>query len=123
MAQALKFQIVTPGFDRLGRKSSQPGAVLLVGNFVPASSSYGSVGHELACRLEYAGWRALRTSYQKRKSIKLIDMVHTCWAARNRFEVAHVELYSGNAFLWAEVVCAVLRRLGKPYILALHGGN
>jgi glycosyltransferase involved in cell wall biosynthesis len=53
----------------------------------------------------------------------LIDMVHTCWTARNRFDVAHVELYSGNAFLWAEAVCAILRRLGKPYILALHGGN
>jgi glycosyltransferase involved in cell wall biosynthesis len=100
-----------------------PGAVLLVGNFVPASSTYGSVSQELAGRLECAGWRVLRTSYQQRKALKVADMLRTCWTERNRFDVAHVEVYSGNAFIWAEAVCGLLRRLGKPYIIGLHGGN
>jgi glycosyltransferase involved in cell wall biosynthesis len=34
-----------------------------------------------------------------------------------------VEVYSGNAFIWAEWVCAVLGGLRKPYILTLHGGG
>jgi glycosyltransferase involved in cell wall biosynthesis len=126
--RALEMELVTSNIDlsesEIGRSTGrEPGTVLLVGNFVPASSSYGSVGQELACRLESAGWRAIRTSYHQRKAVKLMDMVHTCWSERNRFDVAHVELYSGKAFIWAEAVCTILRRLSKPYILGLHGGN
>jgi len=34
-----------------------------------------------------------------------------------------VDVFSGTAFIWAEAVCAVLRRAARPYILTLHGGN
>ncbi|MGD0778602.1 MAG: glycosyltransferase, partial [Candidatus Solibacter sp.] len=50
-------------------------------------------------------------------------MVRTCWARRHSYELAHIEVYSGNAFLWAEAVSAILRSVGKPYVLTLHGGN
>jgi len=98
-------------------------AVLMVGNFAQAGPVYGSVGHELAAKLESAGWYVLRTSYHQTRILKVMDMLRTSWRARNRFEVAHVELYSGPAFLWGEAVCKVLRWLGKPYVIALHGGN
>jgi len=52
-----------------------------------------------------------------------MDMLHTIWSRRRDFEIAHVDLYSGSAFLWAEATCALLRRLGKPYIITLHGGG
>jgi glycosyltransferase involved in cell wall biosynthesis len=32
-------------------------------------------------------------------------------------------VFSGAAFLWAELACGILRRLGKPFILTLHGGS
>lgn len=98
-------------------------SVLLVGNFVPASASYGSVSQELAERLEQTGWRVVRTSYRQHKLLKAMDMLRVCWTERHRYGVAHVEVYSGKAFLWAEAVCALLRRLGKPFVLGLHGGN
>jgi glycosyltransferase involved in cell wall biosynthesis len=50
-------------------------------------------------------------------------MLATVGRHRRRYQVAHVELFSGSAFLWAELVCLALRRLGKPYVLTLHGGN
>jgi len=102
----------------VGRRS-----VLLVGNFVPPTSGYGSVSEELAGQLEGAGWHVVRTSYRPRGVPKLIDMLHTCWSQRADYRVAHLEVYSGRAFLWAEAVGALLRTIGKPYVLGLHGGN
>jgi glycosyltransferase involved in cell wall biosynthesis len=34
-----------------------------------------------------------------------------------------VDVYSGPSFIWAESVCWLLGRLGKPFVLTLHGGN
>jgi len=42
---------------------------------------------------------------------------------RREYNVAHVDVFSGPAFLWGETVCAALRFCGKPYALTLHGGN
>ncbi len=53
----------------------------------------------------------------------MADMLWTAWRRRREYRVAQVAVYSGPAFVWAEAVCAVLRRLGKPYVLTLHGGN
>ncbi|MBL8214263.1 MAG: glycosyltransferase family 4 protein [Bryobacterales bacterium] len=38
------------------------------------------------------------------------------------YEVALVDVFSRGAFLWAEAVCWLLRRMGKPYVLVLRGG-
>jgi glycosyltransferase involved in cell wall biosynthesis len=54
---------------------------------------------------------------------RLLDMVKTVYRRRREYAVAQVDVFSGSAFLWAEAVCAVLRRLGKPCILTLRGGN
>jgi glycosyltransferase involved in cell wall biosynthesis len=53
----------------------------------------------------------------------LFDMLQTVWRKRSSYAVAQIDVFSGPAFLWAEIVCYVLRRLGKPYVLTLHGGN
>jgi glycosyltransferase involved in cell wall biosynthesis len=50
-------------------------------------------------------------------------MLQTVWRVRHCYQVAHVDLFSGRAFLWAEAVCWLLRRLHKPYLLTLRGGN
>src|SRR5262249_29651115 len=60
---------------------------------------------------------------QTSRVLRLIDMVATTWLERRRYQVAQVSIYSGSAFRWAEAVCWVLRRVGKPYVLTLHGGN
>ena len=38
-------------------------------------------------------------------------------------DVAMVTVFSGYAFLYAEAIAWLLARLGKPYVLALHGGD
>jgi glycosyltransferase involved in cell wall biosynthesis len=50
-------------------------------------------------------------------------MLSTVWRRRREYDVAQVDVYSGPSFVWAESVCWLLTRLGKPFILTLHGGN
>ena len=58
-----------------------------------------------------AVWRASRTcSSPSARAIAAI-------------EVAAIDVYSGNAFVWAEAACWMLRKVHKPYVLMLHGGN
>lgn len=97
--------------------------LLLVGNFLSASRSNLTVGEELAMRLRDAGWTVTTTSSRQRRLPRLYDMVTSVWRQRANYDVAQVDVYSGNAFVWAEVVCAALRLAHRPYVLTLHGGN
>lgn len=98
-------------------------SVLLVGNFLSASGRAPGVCEGLAERLSRSGWSVVTTSRQPGRLRRLFDILHTVRSRRHDYDVAHVEVYSGLAFLWAELACRELRRLGKPYSLTLHGGN
>jgi glycosyltransferase involved in cell wall biosynthesis len=50
-------------------------------------------------------------------------MLGTIWSRRRDYAIAQVDVYSGAAFVWAESAAALLRRMGKPHVLTLHGGN
>ena len=95
---------------------------LLVGTHVTGTRNH-SVGEDLADRLRGADWQVTTTSRATGRVARLADMVTTAWRTRRDYDVAQVDVYSGNAFIWAEAVCLLLRRLGKPYVLTLHGGN
>jgi glycosyltransferase involved in cell wall biosynthesis len=97
--------------------------ILIVGNLLSKKSGVRSVCEDLSIQLENDGWPVLKTSTQLGKIRRITDMVWTVIRNRRRFDVAHVEVYSGPAFVWAEAVCWTLRRLGKPFVLTLHGGN
>lgn len=97
--------------------------ILIIGNFLSSSGLNKSVCEELALRLEAAGWSVITTSRQKNRILRLLDMLWTAWRARKQYDVAQIDVFSGPSFLWAEAVCWILRRLKKPYVLTLHGGN
>jgi glycosyltransferase involved in cell wall biosynthesis len=98
-------------------------SVLIIGNFLSAAKYTRGVCEELALHLAAAGWQVTTTSDKPNRILRLIDMVTTAWSKRSQYDSAQVDVFSGNAFLWAEVVCWVLRRVGKSYILTLHGGD
>jgi glycosyltransferase involved in cell wall biosynthesis len=50
-------------------------------------------------------------------------MVVTAYRRRQAYTVAQVDVFSGAAFVWAEVIARTLHVLKKPYILTLHGGD
>jgi glycosyltransferase involved in cell wall biosynthesis len=98
-------------------------SILLVGSFLSTAQRSKSVGEELAEHLSSAGWKTIVTSRKMNKVARLIDMLYTVWVKRKYYQIAYVEVYSGLAFFWAEAVCWFLRRVKKPFILTLHGGN
>ena len=97
--------------------------VLLVGKFLNDPRGTPQVCEELASRLLSLGWPVLTTSHKPASVPLLLDMLSTVWRRRHEYSVAHVDVFSGQAFLWAEAACLALRSLGKPYVLTLRGGN
>ncbi|MBX5479903.1 MAG: glycosyltransferase family 4 protein [Pyrinomonas methylaliphatogenes] len=97
--------------------------VLLVGNFLSESGGTHGVCEELAVRLEDAGCRVITVSRSRARLRRLCEMVGAVWHHQREYDVAHVDLFSGDAFFWAEAVCWTLRRARKPYVLTLHGGR
>ena len=108
--------------------ASVPGAgwdrrLLVVGNFLPAAKNTRSVCAEIADRLRARGYQVYTASASTNRAARLLDMLATTWRRRREYSLAQIDIFSGSAFLWAEIVCWALRRLRKPYVLALHGGN
>lgn len=107
----------------LNFKNQHRPTVLLVGNFLSASRGTRSVCEDLALRLKAADWSIITTSFRPGRLARLLDFLFTIWRYRKQYHVAHVDVYSGPAFVWAELVCWALREVKKPYVLTLRGGN
>lgn len=97
--------------------------ILLIGNFLSRHGMGRAVGEDLSERLQASGWQVISTSHQRYRFLRLFDMLVTAWSKNTQYQVALVEVYSGKAFLWAEMVSLLLKIQKKPLILALHGGN
>ena len=69
------------------------------------------------------GWPVITTSAKPHRIARVAEMIGDVWRQRHSYDIAHVEVYSGAAFFWAELVCELLRLMGKPFVLTLHGGN
>ena len=105
-----------------GQVLNRPG-LLLIGNFLSGSNRGRTVSEDLAEHLTSSGWKVITASSQVARTRRFFDMLKTSWSRRQEYEVANVDIFSGPAFLWAEGVCRLLRILGKPYVLSLHGGG
>jgi glycosyltransferase involved in cell wall biosynthesis len=97
--------------------------LLLIGNFLSAATGVRSVSEDLALQLTQAGWSVLTTSARAGRVARAADMLLTVWHRQRDYELAHVEVYSGPAFRWAEWTSQTLQKLRKPFLLTLHGGN
>lgn len=98
-------------------------SVLLVGTFLSASGGSRGVCEELALRLETSGVDVITTSRKRNRILRMLDMAGTVVSQRRKYSVAQVDVFSGASFCWAEMACALLRCLKKPFILTLHGGK
>ena len=110
--------------DTCALNSPPSRSALLVGNML-SSNRPGTFSFDeaLASRLSAGGWKVLTTSDKTVRLRRLVDMLLTTWRGRHRYAVAKVSVFSGPAFFWAEAVSWLLRQLGKPLVLTLHGGN
>jgi glycosyltransferase involved in cell wall biosynthesis len=101
--------------------NTQP-AILFIGNFLSSSVGNRAVCEELTARLSASGWSILTTSSRPGRVARLADMLAAVWRHRSAYDAAHIDLYSGPSFVWAEAAAFALERLRKPFVLTLHGG-
>ncbi len=97
--------------------------VLLVGNFLSRAGASRHVSEELAERLQSAGWNVRTASHTRSKIPRVLDMASAVWGGRRREEVVHVDVFSGEAFLWATAIVFLLRAFRTPHVLTLRGGS
>lgn len=97
-------------------------SLLLLGDFAASRAGNRSIAEELAPLLAGRGWTVSTAARAASPLPKLAEMLATVWRRRRRYAVASVDLYSGRAFLWADLLTRLLARLGKPIVVVLHGG-
>jgi glycosyltransferase involved in cell wall biosynthesis len=97
--------------------------LLFVGSFMPGSALERYPSADLAGRLSALGWTTLLTTRREASLARLADALWTIFHKKTEFDLAVVDVFSGKAFALAEAAVHLLRFLGKPFILVLHGGN
>lgn len=98
-------------------------ALLFIGNFLPVPRYNKNIWHFLAEKLAETGWTVITTSSKERKLPRLLDMLLTTWKTRHSYEVAHIDVFSGKAFVYAFFTTQLLSILQKTIVLTLHGGR
>ncbi len=96
--------------------------LLLVGNFLSGWDGRRTYAEDLAARLKAAGLMVRSSSRIVFRPARLADMALAALGMRGRYRIAIVEVYSGQAFLWAEAATRAAKAAGKKVVLALHGG-
>lgn len=80
-------------------------------------------GEILADRFREADYPVLETSPIVNRYKRLVDTVYSLLAWRNQYDLAIISVYSGPAFFMADISSFILKKLNKPVIMVLRGGN
>lgn len=102
----------------------KPKSALFLGYFSSQQAGlYRFITEDIVERLPTLGWRVFGASGQKNRLLRMLDVLATIWSRRHDYQIATVDVFSGLAFVQAELSVWLLRRLKKPIVLTLHGGN
>jgi len=82
-----------------------------------------SQGYVLSGLFRAAGYSTLTVSKSFNRYARLADISATLIRRRRDIDIVLLEIYSGPAFVVADVASAIARRLKYKIILTLHGGN
>jgi len=97
--------------------------VCLVGSHAARADLYPSANQLLAERFRQDGHETLVTSRRRRRVAKLLDMAHTLWARRARYDVVIVDTFSTTALWYARFTTWLATSLGKRAVVVLRGGR
>ena len=95
----------------------------MIGNFLPSPKHNKNVWYFLAEKLADTGWSVTTTSDKDNQFIRLLDMLFTIWRRKNSYQVAHIDVFSGKAFIYAQLSTCLLKMLKKRIVITLHGGG
>lgn len=98
-------------------------SILLVGNYLTDRRHNQNAWQDLAIHLETPGYQVITTSHFHNRLMRLQDMLYTIWRKKDQFTLAQIDVFSGQAFTWAYLSGRLLKKIKKPFILTLRGGN
>jgi len=75
-------------------------------------------GRILAFRLQAFGYDVITTSHRQNKLLRLAHMLWTIWHQRNHYQLAQIDVFSGQAFTWAYLSGGLLKKLNN--LLSSH---
>lgn len=93
----------------------------MTGQYLSKRTGSLSVSEKIARDLEMPGIKLTLTSFRQNKSLRLMDIVIKCLT--NKYDILHIDTFSGNAFIIADVSSFIGRLRRKKIIMTLHGGN
>jgi glycosyltransferase involved in cell wall biosynthesis len=108
--------------NRQSTGERKPG-ILMVGNLFSLLVGASSVSASVAECLEAEGWTVVLASMLPARVPRLADMLLKTLVHFRKYDVAHVDVFSGKAFFWAHAVSNLLWILRKPFVLTLRGGD
>ena len=88
-------------------------SILFIGNYFSSKGLNQGIAKELTPRLTERGWKVLASSTYVNKIVRLLDMVFTAVKMRGHYKVANIDVFSDQAFIFAEVMSFVLNLLKK----------
>jgi glycosyltransferase involved in cell wall biosynthesis len=95
----------------------------MIGNYLSTTRHNRNVWHDMADRLAAAGWNVITTSSKEGQLPRLLDMLATVIKSRKHYALAQIDVFSGRAFIFAELSAFLLKIFKKPFVLTLHGGR
>lgn len=95
--------------------------MLFIGNFLSRSNGSQSISELIADRLQQEGIiHALKASHAQNRILRLGHILVSSFF--KRYSVMHIDVFSGNSFLFARLASFIGKVRGKKIVLTLHGG-
>lgn len=97
--------------------------VIIVGLFQHEDKSPVTQASVLDELLSCHSYNVITVSGYKNKWLRLTDIILTLLRKRNKYDIAIVQFYSGNSFIWQYIAARIVKLLGKKLVFTIHGGG
>lgn len=104
-------------------KLSLNNKVIIVGLFSNPKTAPVTQASVLASLLSKNGYTVITTSGFINKWLRFVDIIRSMLLNAGRYNVAIVQFYSGNSFIWQYIAAFITKLLGKDLVFTVHGGG
>lgn len=98
-------------------------SVVIVGLFQNRDTSPVTQASVLAEVLRSHSYNVITVSAHKNKWFRLADIIFTLLLKYSKYDIAIVQFYSGNSFIWQYIAAKIVKLLGKKLVFTVHGGG
>ena len=95
--------------------------ILFIGSFLSATRGSKGIGESLAERLIEDGIEIILVSKYENKILRLLDILFSILLYRQR--KIHIDVFSGSAFIIADIASKFAKFRNKEILFTLHGGK